>query len=148
MRARYIIYMTGGGPDPPPAPEDPSIAEAAAKRESVAIIQAQARRSGRYGQASLQLDKNDKRPSTTEPSGGPKGLIDRAAVDLQDESGGAPSGESVRSPLFGSAAQKVAPELTDAEKATNAARTLDYEVQRLMARRNSRIGVTSTLGNN
>jgi hypothetical protein len=128
MRARYIIYMTGGGPDPPPAPEDPSIAEAAAKRESVAIIQAQARRSGRYGQASLQLDKNDKRPSTTEPSGGPKGLIDQADVDL---------------PI----AKKFA-ELTDAEKATNAARTLDYEVQRLMARRNSRIGVTSTLGNN
>lgn len=144
MRARFIIYMTVGGPDPPPPPPDPSIAEAAARRESVAIIQAQARRSGRYGQASLQLDGADPRPGTTEPTGGPRGIKKPAAAEL-DFTG---DGETVSSGILSEARKRAKEnELTDAEKATNAARTLDYEVERLMARRNARIGVSSTLGN-
>lgn len=136
MRARFIIYRTGGGPDPPPPPPDPSIAEAEARRESVAIIQASNRRRSRYGQASLQLDRTSARPSTTEPTGGPKGIIEGREPTPDTETG-----------FFQGAKDIVDPPLTDAQVATNNARTLDYEVQRLMARRNARIGVSASLGN-
>lgn len=145
MRARFIIYATVGSPDAPPPPPDPSIAEAAARRESVAIIQAQARRSSRYGQASLQLDGSDPRPSTTEPAGGPKGVKQEPPYQGALDAAGA---QVDNSKWLGTIKSKMAGEgLTDADKATNAARALDYEVERLMARRNARIGVTSSLGN-
>lgn len=139
MRARFIIYRTGGGPDPPPAPPDPSIAEAEARRESVAVIQASNRRRSRYGQASLQLDKSSARPGTTEPNN-PPALESPLAAQYEDYVD-PESGQTQRRKVSD------AVPLTDAQVATNNARTLDYEVQRLMARRNARIGVSASLGN-
>ena len=142
MRARFIIYSTGGGPDPPPPPPDPSIAAAAAKREAVAIVQAQQRRSGKYGSGASQLSNNSARPKTEFNAPAPelaKPKFNDAVYEEQvDREGGSTFMKKVKDAI-------VTP-LTDAQIATNNAKTLDYNVEKLMARRNKRIGVSSTMG--
>ena len=141
MRARFIIYSTGGGPDPPPPPPDPSIAAAAAKREAVAIVQAQQRRSGKYGSGASQLSNNSARPKTD--FNAPAPVLDKSKnavyreVTIEGENG--PSRTELQ--LVSEAV-----DLTAEQKAVNAAKTLDYSVEKLMARRNNRIGVSSTTG--
>lgn len=68
MRARFIVYATASAPDPPPPPPDPSIAEAQARREGIALSQAHARRSAKYGISSTDLKAGSARPNTNPSS--------------------------------------------------------------------------------